>query len=397
MRMFVLLGCVSALAACSGGGPQTVGGNAPPQGPGGTPTPSDAHSFVSPTQTRTYNAIGGVHSYTYYTQDNADSQGGQLYAGDASTARNSGITVAYNPRDAIFELTIASANANIAQTIRFQDPAHRIDFGGAREPQGGVPQLSAAGVQYLQVGSASGPLVYGPDSNTFPIGDAEASVDRSSFFYQRPGTETNYVTFAGYVRNSTSVAEMQDNNGPSYLRQNNTLERGAFVFGERTENNAVPRTGSGTFSGAMAATMVFNNLIDTVSNAPTYFQWIDGRATTTVDFAANTFNVALTGTTFAPQFDVYTTRDFTIQPGAGFTASGSGRIDLVNAGGFLGQMGTAYFTQPGGARIDVNIAGSSVDGAFFGPAAQEVGGGFRIVGGTPDERIDILGAFTGKR
>jgi len=82
--------------------------------------------------------------------------------------------------------------------------------------------------------------------------------------------------------------------------------------------------------------------------------------------------------------------------GSTFNADGAGRIDLVNAGGFLGQFTSAYFTK-GGIRRDLVIAGSSIDGAFYGPSAQEVGGGFRIVGGTPDERIDILGAFTGGR
>ena len=98
-----------------------------------------------------------------------------------------------------------------------------------------------------------------------------------------------------------------------------------------------------------------------------------------------------------PLFDTYTSRVFTLQNGATFVANGSGTIDLVNAGGFLGAFQTAYFTQPGGARLNMVIAGSSIDGSFFGPAAEEAGGGFRIVGGTPDERIDILGAFTGKR
>ncbi len=175
---------------------------------------------------------------------------------------------------------------------------------------------------------------------------------------------------------------------------NNTLERGAWVFGERTDIAAVPKAGSATFNGPMVATMVFNNLRDIDNAAPTYFQWIEGTSRTTVDFAASSFTLKVDGTVFAPQFDAFTTRDHTLQAGATFTASGAGRIDLVNAGGFLGQFGSASFTQPGGT-LGLTIAGSSIDGAFFGPAADEVGGGFRIVGGTPDERIDILGAFTG--
>ncbi|ODU20498.1 MAG: hypothetical protein ABS87_10690 [Sphingomonas sp. SCN 67-18] len=384
------------LSACGGGGAQSVGSSAPPVTPGGSTT--GTHSFVNPTQSKTYSAIGGVQHYQYSTQDNTNVQSNELYAGNASTARNSGVSITYNPRDAIFELKISDGLANVSQDLRFQDPAHRTDFGGALEPQDGTPQLSRnSGVQYLQAGSSSGQLVFGPDSDTFPVGNADASRDVSTFFFQKPGTETQYVTFAGFVRNRTSIESVQIDNNPPFLRQNHVLERGAWAYGERTDNGAVPRTGTATFTGAMVASMVFNDQIDFNPSSPTYFQWIDGRATTTVDFGANSFAISLTGNVLAPQFDIFTDRSHTIQAGATFAAAGSGRIDLVNAGGFLGQMSSASFTQPGGAVLNVNIAGSSVDGAFFGPAAQEVGGGFRIVGGTPDERIDILGAFTGKK
>lgn len=398
MRIFVLLAGASMLAACGGDtGPQTIGGTAPPKGPADTP-PAGAHSFVNPTEARTYQAIGGVQNYTYSTTDrylpDPSPQGNQFYAGDASTARNSGITVNYNPRDAIFELTINMPNADVNQTYRFQDPAHRTDFGGAAEPQPGTPQLAAADVRYLQAGTSSG----SPNSSPFPTGPAEANVDIGTFFYQKPGTETRYVTFAGFIRNATSVAEMQDNDGSApYLQQNYTLERAAFVFGERTSNDAVPRTGTGTFAGPMIATMVFNDQFDNDATAPTHFQWIDGRASAKVDFGANKFNVDFTGTTHAPQDDSLSSGAHTIREGAAFAASGSGRIDLVKAGGFLGQVDSASFTQTNGDKIDVNVEGSSVDGAFFGPNADEIGGGFRIVGGTPDERVDIMGAFTGKK
>ena len=398
MRSLLLLATVSTLAACSGGGPTTVGGNAPPQGPGGVPG-QGGHSFVNPTEKKTYSAIGGVHSYKYFTQDNGTTtQGGQLYAGDASTARNSGITISYDPRDAIFQIEVAAPNALVAQSFRFQDPVHRTDFGGAAGPQEGTPELNAAGVQYLEAGGSAGTLVYDlAQSNTFPVGNDGASRSVGTFFYQKPGTETRYVTFAGFVRNATTVAVTDDGNGGTFLRQNHVLERGAFAYGERSANSVVPRTGTGTFTGPMAASMVYNPQLDADAGTPTYFQWMDGRATTIVDFAANSFTLGLTGTVMAPQFDIFTSRDFVLQAGAAFNASGDGGIDLVNAGGFVGQFSEAFFTQPGGARLDVNIAGSSIDGAFFGPAAEEVGGGFRIVGGTPDERIDILGAFTGAR
>jgi hypothetical protein len=399
MRKFLCMIPAATLAACGGAGPQSVGSQAAPTAPtpatGGT-TPSNNHSFVAPTVQKTYSAIGGVQSFSYQTRTGGTSQSAQLYAGDASTARNSGITVDYNPRDAIFEVKIDAPRAGVSQTLRFQDPLHRTDFGGAAEPQVGTPRLSAQGIQYLESGSTKSPIRFdSAQSEMLPVGDNQGDYVSQTFFYQKPGTTTKYVTFAGYLRNQTQVRD-EITNGVTRTLQNNVLERAAFVYGERTTNDAVPKTGTATFNGPMIATMIFNPLRDTDPTAPTYFQWIEGTSRTTVDFAASSFTLNLNGTVFAPQFDAFTTKVFTLQPGATFTAAGAGRIDLVNAGGFLGQFTSAGFTQPGG-NFAVNIAGSSIDGAFYGPAADEVGGGFRIVGGTPDQRIDILGAFTGTK
>ncbi|MFD1610871.1 transferrin-binding protein-like solute binding protein [Sphingomonas tabacisoli] len=396
MRNLVSVLPFLALAACGGAGAQSVGSNAVPTG--GTPTPTSNHTFVNPTVEKTYSAIGGVQHYAYNTTTpaagNTSTQGGQLYAGNASTARNSSISVDYNPRDGIFEVKIADANAIVNQTLRFQDPLHRTAFGGARQPQTGTPQLSANGIQYLQAGGSVQPIRFDPaQTDMVPVGDNGGSYDVSTFFYQKPGTETKYVTFAGYVRNSTSVQDVTAN-GVTKTVQNNVLERGAFVYGERTDNSAVPKIGTATFNGPMVATMVYNPLLDTVAGTPTYFQWVEGRSKTTVDFAANTFTLDVNGTVFAPQYDAFTSKVATLGAGATFTASGSGRVDLVGAGGFLGQFNSASFSQ-GGTAMPLVVAGSSIDGAFYGPAADEVGGGFRIVGGTPDQRVDIIGAFTG--
>lgn len=408
MRHLFACSSLLILAACGGAGPQSVGSSAAPVAPVGstpTPTPASNHSFVSPTLQKNYPAIGGVHSYEYETNDRnvgtgrPSSQTSQLYAGDASTARNSGITIDYNPRDGIFEVKIEAPLAIVSQTLRFQDPVHRTDFGGDRAPQTGTPNLRAEGVQYLQLGSAK-KIEFDPAVSTMvPVGTKEGETDSASFFYQRPGTETKYVTFAGFVRNATTLSEQAEDQGDSetrFLVQAVKLERAAFVFGERTENGAVPRTGTATFNGPMVATMVYNPRLDDDRTTPTYFQWLEGRSKTTVDFGAGSFTLDLTGTVFAPQFDAYTSREFTFGAGATFAAAGKGRVDLVGAGGFLGQFESASFTQ-GGVTSALTIAGSSIDGAFFGPTANEVGGGFRIVGGKPDERIDILGAFTGKQ
>jgi hypothetical protein len=153
----------------------------------------------------------------------------------------------------------------------------------------------------------------------------------------------------------------------------------------------------------MLATMIFNPTLDgadqSVNNQvlPSFFQWIEGTSKLDVDFLNNAFQFGLDGKVLAPQLDLNTLlQQSVITSGASFTASGKGLINLVTYGGFKGQFQSASFTNINGIKRDVNIAGSTIDGAFYGPAGQEAGGGFRIVGGNPDERIDILGAFIGK-
>lgn len=410
MRNYLILMSATALAACGGGGPEAVGGIAPPAGPvgGSTPTPT-AHSFVNPTQDKSYEAVGSVHSYSYSTRSDGTFQYNQLYAGDASTARDGGITVAYSPRDAIFEVTINRPRALVSTSaVRFQDPVHRTDFGGARQPQGGVPNIAGKDIQYLEARTRSGPpLLEGqtpPTYSDLPYGGEEFTSDVETYFYQKPGTTTKYVTYAGFVHNRVSVSEVTeegrldaDGNPYTYLQNDYTLERAAFAYGERTPNSAVPGSGSATFTGDMIASMVFNPDIDTNSAASTYFQWITGSATHTVDFGTLGILSSFTGRVGDITRDAYSDGGHAMPEGSTFTAASRATIDLVGKGGFFGQFNSASFQRPDGTTFTVNIAGSSIDGAFFGPAAEEIGGGFRIVGGTPDERIDILGAFTGKK
>ena len=441
MRLLILLASTTMLAACGGAGPQSAGGNAPPAGGGagggntaggGGGNGGSTHTFVDPTEEKTYIAVGSSHSYQNSIQDAGDVlrdingnpvldgggnttptqrsrqqtfQSAQLYQGNATTVRDSDLSISYNPRDAIFNVSFSNTLGGATGASRFQDPVHRTDFGGAVEPQIGTPNLAAGlwnipGVQYLESGSGvnvtlSAPVVGGQDEFQFDLIDPSTggSYDVTTFFYQQPGTDTQYVTFAGYLRNQASVSF----DGQTGLTtQTNTLERGAFAYGEITPNDQVPTTGTGTFNGTMLATMVFNDQPDTNGNFDTYFQWIAGSATTNVDFGANTFSLSLDGRVGAPMFDG-TSRQHSVLEGAQFLANGVGDISLVSAGGFLGQFNEAWFVNPGGARLDLLIAGSSINGAFYGPNAVELGGGYRIVGGTPDERIDILGTFVGKQ
>ena len=409
MRVFALALCTSMLAACSGAGPQTIGNIPAPTAPNAPTTPASQHTFVNPTVQKVYNGIGSSHKYQYSVDQSVidgstSGQNDQLYAGNASTVRNTGITVDYNPRDAIFDISIKDTLSRVSTTDRFQDPIHRTNFGGAREPQTGIPELKLPGVQYLETGAIADMYlvdVFDPAtgvSNTLAgaliPGKQIGTFESTTYFYQKPGTTTKYVTFAGYHKNILSISRDTKTNIDTHKYN---LERGAFVFGENTKIENVPKSGSATFNGSMLATVVFDDRPDVIgANTSTYFQWIEGTSETKVDFLANKFSLTLAGSTYAPQLDISTADPATILSGAIFNANASGRIDLIAAGGFLGQFQQAWFVNPDGTRLNFNIAGSSVDGAFFGPAAQEVGGGYRIVGGTPDQRIDLLGVFVGK-
>ena len=402
-RTFLALSGAVTLAACGGDtGPQTVGSVAPPSG---TPTPT--HSFVNPTQVKTYDGLGGVQHYEYGTSSASSAQAGQLYAGDANTVRDSGISLTYNPRDAIFELTINRPLGIVdVPAFRFQDPAHRTDFENQIRPQAGVPEFAAArNIQYLEAGGSTGSVLSsGPyytaaaQQSDYVVGADGYSSTVQTLFYQKPGTTTKYVTYAGFVRNTISAAEEQpDPTVPAELRQNYKLDRAAFVFGERTGNAAVPKTGSGTFTGEMIASAVYNPDLDMNPLAPSYLQWMQGTHSTSIDFGSGSVSSVFDGTMFAPTIDAYTTGVGGLAAGTAFHAEASGQIDLVNTGGFTGQFSSACFSVTCTPANALLIAGSSFDGAFFGPNGEEIGGGFRIVGGTPDQRIDILGAYTGKR
>jgi hypothetical protein len=407
MRIILLLATASTLAACAGAGPETVGSVAPPAGGSSpSPSPSPAASFVNPTDVKTYDGIGGVQHFQYNTRSDSDGQGGQLYAGDANTARDSGISVTYDPRDAIFDITINRTKADVAiDDNRFQDPVHRTNFGGLKEPQVGTPNLDPAkNIQYLTSGSGSGPLMsptdpqYPKTPSDYPVGANGFTQTLQTFFYQKPGTTTKYVTFAGYLRTTVTATTATDPGSTTpYTVETYSMDRAAFAYGERTSNAAVPKSGSGTYTGDMIASLIYNPRFDTSPDAPTYFQWIDGSQSTVVDFGKLSLSTTFTGKVTAPALDAYTSGTYDLKAGSTFSASASAIIDLVGKGGFSGSVNNAQFTMPDGTIAKLTIAGSSIDGAFFGPNGEEIGGGFRIVGGTPDQRIDILGAFTGKK
>jgi hypothetical protein len=307
--------------------------------------------------TTSFDAVGAFHSIK---QDS--NTGASLYQGDATTVKAPGGTVSYNPRDGIFTLAVADSNAGVSRSYRFQDPGHRNDGGFAE-----VPNYS--GYNYLTV-----------------LDDA-ASTAYATFFYQRPGAATTtHVTLAGYVRTS--------NAGGIF-----TAERGAFVFGTPTLAGQVPTSGSATYNGGFIGTMITSSSL----------QWLAGSSALGVNFATGAVTMKLTGTT-GTAFDrgvIAPTPD--IASGSYFEANGGGVIDLIRTGGFTGKFDSVCFIAACGAAGSTAVdfrsisqgsstaGASSIDGMFYGPNAVNVGGSFRVVGGVPNTRVDILGAFTGAK
>src|SRR5690606_15087293 len=139
-----------------------------------------------------------------------------------------------------FTLSVQDAKSGATTQTRFQDPASRTDFGGAHEPQWGTPNLANSNITYLQSGdgdprspylySGNG-TIYEGDNSTPPYGEPGSSYQGTSFFYLKPGTETKYVTFAGYARNAYSFVETEIG-GTLVDTIEHKLERGAFAYGE---------------------------------------------------------------------------------------------------------------------------------------------------------------------
>lgn len=407
MRRFTVLMAATALSACSGGGAQSIasGGSTAPGGSGsGTGTgsssvPARYTDFTNLAGEHTYTGIAGSQTYSYVVRHTGPGQSGQLYAGNATTASNSNATISYSARDGIYTLTTTdNLSSSAISDNRFQDPAHRINY------DLGIPTFSPAdNIRYVGSGSGSGT----------PYEDG-GSFTETTLFYQVPGTNTRYVSFAGFQRISVATAQVTDANGvTSHLEDTVHLDRGAFAYGVPTDASAIPTTGTGTYDGAMLASMV--NTPGNATGDPSYFQWIYGTARTTLDFGTNTATLALNGTVSTALYDQASPHGALFIPdGSSFAANATGTIATGFTHGFSGSFTDATFSN-GGTTIEhltpptsvtevvnnrvlpeIVLAASTFDGSFYGPKGEEVGGDFRIVGGTPDQRVDIVGAFTGK-
>jgi len=363
---------VSSASACGGWTTCPTATPAPTPAPTPTPTPGTPTPTPPTQQSRTYSSVADraldatqVYTAIGATQKMREQATSELYNGEQKA---SGVQVSYDPRGATFTVAVDQASAGVS--ITYQDPAHRTAFGGALEPTASAPNSAQftnnSVLNYLESGTESA-----------------AASDRQTFFYQQPGGNTRYVSLAGYLRaNATGL----DGAEPVYQRT-----RSVFAFGNQTVAGDVPTSGTGAYSGNMLASAAFNDTADIPGgeNLRTRFEWISGTARVNVDFRAGTVTANFDGRVLGT-LDSFTNVG-PLNPsssGQAFAASGAASF-TADRRGFVGKIDAASL----GTRT-VTIAGSSLDGGFFGPQAAEVGGAFRIVGGVPDQRVDIIGAFT---
>jgi len=442
MRIILVLLATTALAACGGsdgGSAITSVGSTAPSSSGSSSSSTDKYAqFANQTVAKTYVGLGALQSITYTVKQSTSApvpgvaatattpaiapvppaaqvgpydgytHGTEFYAGNAAIVNSPNVTITYDPTSAIFTLNATDANAHTNANNTFQDPAHRV---AGSIIQWGIPQFKQPNTDPV-----TGPL----DQNLYFVQavngtQTPTSSDVTTFFYQKPGSTTQYLTLAGYVRNAQTTSTGQvDANGNYYTSTANTLERGAFVYGVPTDTSGVPVTGTATYNGNFLATAIINPNVYGVNSTgtspqgtptPSYFQWIYGNAATTVDFGKSTIGVQLNGVTYAALPDPASAAAISltsppaqaVSGGAAFSATAAG--SLVKGGnGFTGTFSAASFGATAtSSAVNVSIANvSSLNGQFYGPAANEVGGAFRIVGSVPNQRVDILGAFTGK-
>ena len=192
-------------------------------------------------------------------------------------------------------------------------------------------------------------------TSTFTAANKDAAASSAEFtVYKKGANETlrtynSGATTQGISLTYTGYGQWRRTGAPAFgtgTAVNDTY----FVFGSKTPSANVPRTGSATYATALDGTFV--------NNTGAYA--VNGTGSLTANFAGGTigYSAAATGT-----------KEIGGTSLAFGTMTGTGTIAFLSSG-FNGT-GT---TNGSGYRMDVA-------GNFYGPAAQEVGGLFRITGG----------------
>ena len=192
-------------------------------------------------------------------------------------------------------------------------------------------------------------------TSTFTAANRDAAASTTEFSVYKKGSNESLrvynsgATVQGIALTYTGYGQWRRTGTPSFgtgTAVNDTY----FVYGSKTPSASVPRTGSATYATALDGTYVNKDGAYAVS----------GTGNLTANFGAGTIGYSATATG---------TKEIAGPAIAFGTMAGTGSI-AFGSSSFKGN-GT---TNGSGYKMDVN-------GYFFGPAAQEVGGVFRITGG----------------
>jgi C-lobe and N-lobe beta barrels of Tf-binding protein B len=299
------------------------------------------------------------------------------YEGSQPKGSVSDVTIDFNPRDAVY--SIKANTASIVADARLQDPQHRTVY-----QQGLVPTL--ANYKYKESPT-------GKDTPAMNANVTEREVN--TIFVRDVGTgagQTQYVTIAGFVKQTYKEKEVSRPSAPETMTLgvdfDSEISRSVFAYGLNTTYKDIPKSGSATYTGEMFAHVIITRQNNNTGND---LRSIVGTSSTTVDFGSGKLNLTLGGNVTGFLGDT-----------RAFAATGAMDIfkpvkDTENSqftGAITNWSFGAYNATNG---VTVPTAASTVEGGFFGPKGEEIGGAFRIIGNRPDERIDFLGAFTGRK
>jgi hypothetical protein len=152
---------------------------------------------------------------------------------------------------------------------------------------------------------------------------------------------------------------------------------GVFVIGFETPSQAVPTTGTATFSGRAEGT-VFNSSTDRRALGLT-----GGTASFTANFGARTVSGSVTGLAVRDAVNGFETG--ALVPWNNFSFAST-----ITANSFSGT--TLVTNAPGGVTSLAGSATGTIEGRFFGPTAQEAGAVWTLFDGAKS----AIGTLTGK-
>lgn len=239
-------------------------------------------------------------------------------------------------------------------------------------------RTSAAASGFGNFTRATSVVVYDSATDTYTLRDTSSLAIKSSFAPANINAGASNATFTVYNKSSGTAVE-------TFRKLNNSIANPLIVLSYVTYGQWRRSTTSGT----------------TTSVNDTYVVW-GTKTATTPTVGTGTYSTVLDGT-FANKLGVYAvtgTGNFTANFGAGtitYDATAAGAREGGGAGIAFGTMtgngSIAYngagFTGTGG----LNGSGYSLDvaGNFYGPAADEIGGTFRLRGNSGNGTGAIVG------